>query len=60
VELFEMIDTESTVALVAEGLAPCLASLIGADPAEVPADDDKVANTIVTKLVVPRCGHLAS
>jgi hypothetical protein len=55
-----MIDTESTVALVAEGLAPCLASLIGADPAEVPADDDKVANTVVTKLVVPRCGHLAS
>jgi hypothetical protein len=48
VKLFDMINTERTVTLVAaESLAPCLAPLIGADFAEVPADYNKVTNTIV-------------
>jgi hypothetical protein len=59
-EFFETINTESSVTIIEEGLAPRLASPVGADTAKIPADKDKVANTIVTKLIIPWCTHLAS
>jgi hypothetical protein len=36
VKLFEMIDTEGSVTVVTEGLAPCLALLVGEELAEIP------------------------